>query len=131
GGGGGRRRGPEGGADQKAKGEGRGAGAGPRYPGGGGKGPPYGPEDVRRVKQAMPNVSEHRTGSARMAVARLITASGRRQTRGGCMTRKAMAAAEQAESWDLVRGHDHKQQAAARGAMCTPARSCAEQGGHV
>src|SRR5262249_23998910 len=48
------------GRDQEAQAEDRGAGPGRRHCAGGGKGPPYGPDDVRRVKQAMPNVSERR-----------------------------------------------------------------------
>src|SRR5262249_55182238 len=40
--------------------EGRGAGPGRRHSAEGGEGPPYGPDDVWRVKQTMPNVSERR-----------------------------------------------------------------------
>src|SRR5215475_11663582 len=54
------RRGAQGRADQEAQAEGRGTGLGPRHSAGGGEGPPYGPDDVRRVKQAMPSVSERR-----------------------------------------------------------------------
>lgn len=54
------RRGPKGRPDQAPQAEGGGTRPGPRHPQGGDAGPPFRPEDVRRVKATMPSVSARR-----------------------------------------------------------------------